>query len=72
MDCDDARPGVTPLSSSNLSAYNYDPDTQLLTIQFASGRSYDYKNVPQDVADGLGQADSPGKYFNNNIKNVYG
>jgi hypothetical protein len=63
---------VTPLSSSNLSAYNYDPDTQLLTIQFVSGRSYDYKNVPQDVADGLGQADSPGKYFNSNIKNVYG
>jgi hypothetical protein len=63
---------LTPLSSSNLAGYDYDPDTQLLTIQFTSGRSYDYKNVPQDIVDGLAQADSSGRYFNSNIKNVYG
>lgn len=61
----------TPLASSNLSAMRYDAQTRALQIRFHSGRSYDYKDVPADVADGLAQADSPGKYFNSSIKGVY-
>ena len=59
------------LDSSNLQGYDYDPDSRVLTIQFASGRSYRYADVPADVADGLGSADSPGRYFNGSIKGVY-
>ncbi len=59
------------LNSSNLRAYDYDPDSRVLIIQFASGRSYRYADVPADVADGLGSAESPGKYANSEIKGVY-
>jgi lysyl-tRNA synthetase class 2 len=61
-----------PLDSSNLQAYRYDPETRLLQIRFMSGKSYNYNDVPQDVADGLGTASSPGQYFNSSIKNTYG
>lgn len=61
----------TPLASSNLSAMRYDEDSRLLQIRFLSGRTYDFKDVPADVADGLKQADSAGRYFNNSIKGVY-
>lgn len=61
----------TPLASSNLSAMRYDEQTRLLQIRFQSGRSYDFKDVPADVAGGLKQAESAGKYFNSSIKGVY-
>jgi lysyl-tRNA synthetase, class II len=62
---------LTPLASSNLAGYDYDPDTQTLQIRFKSGRTYSYSSVPQSVADGLGTTDSPGQYFNSTIKDVY-
>jgi len=59
------------LNSSNLAGYYYDPATRMLKIQFVSGGTHVYNDVPQDVADGLGSAESPGKYFNSSIKNTY-
>lgn len=61
----------TLLASSNLSAMRHDEETRLLQIRFQSGKTYDYKDVPADVADGLKQADSAGRYFNSSIKGVY-
>ncbi len=49
----------------------YDAGEQELQIRFKSGRTYNYGGVPQTVADGLAQADSPGSYFNGNIKGVF-
>ncbi len=60
------------LDSSNLDAMRYDPETKQLQVRFKSGRTYDYPEVPQDVADGLESAGSPGAYFNTAIKGVYG
>lgn len=62
---------MIPLVSSNLSGYEYDAASQVLSIRFTSGRTYRYGSVPQTVADGLGTADSPGRYFNSSIKNVF-
>lgn len=62
---------MTPLRSSNLAGYEYDPDRQELKIQFHSGRTYTYGSVPETIAEGLGSADSPGRYFHNHIKDVY-
>lgn len=62
---------MIPLSSSNLSAYDYDEETRTLRITFKSGRTYTYADVPQSIADGLGTASSPGGYFNATIKNQY-
>ena len=61
----------TPLASSNLSACSYDADERVLQIRFRSGRTYGYKDVPEDTYEGLKQADSPGSYFNSTIKNVF-
>lgn len=61
----------TPLASSNLNAMRYDEESRLLQIRFHSGRTYAYKDVAADVADGLRQASSPGQYFNSSIKGVY-
>lgn len=59
------------LASSNLSSYDYNPVTQRLTIVFHGGRVYTYSSVPQSIADGLGSAESAGKYFNHNIKDIF-
>lgn len=61
----------TSLASSNLNAMRYDSASQVLQIRFTSGRTYAYQQVPQDIADGLGQANSPGQYFNSNIKGMF-
>lgn len=61
----------TSLASSNIGAMRYDEDSRLLQIRFLSGRTYDFKDVPADVADGLRQANSAGKYFNSSIKGIY-
>ena len=57
-----------PLSSSNLDAYNYNPETQELRIQFHGGRIYKYFRIPQEMADALGSASSPGGWFHANLK----
>jgi len=63
---------VKRLSSSNLAGYDYDPNTKTLTITFrGSGRTYRYMDVPEQVADGLASASSPGTYFNSAIKDAY-
>ena len=63
--------GFEQLSSSNLNAYRYDPDSQYLWIEFHGNRVYRYDGVPQNVADGLGSAGSPGGYFHSAIKGMY-
>ena len=62
---------MPPLNSSNLRSYEYDAEQGTLLITFVSGKTYKYADVPQDVADGLGTASSPGQYFNSEIKNTY-
>lgn len=59
------------LASSNLRSYDYDEDTQTLTITFLSGRSYRYLDVPPGVVEGLASAGSPGRYFNAAIKDQF-
>lgn len=62
---------MTPLNSSNLRGFDYEPRSRMLKITFQSGRTYVYNDVPQDVVDGLESAESPGKYFNSSIKDTY-
>lgn len=42
-----------------------------LTIQFKSGKSYQYEDVPLDVQQGLINAKSAGKYFATEIRPVF-
>jgi hypothetical protein len=58
-------------SSSNLASASYEPDVEDLTIEFQSGDSYVYRNVPVSVYRGLCQASSAGSYFHRQIKGRY-
>lgn len=57
--------------SSSIAAAGWDPDTGVLEIQFTSGKTYTYQDVPQEIYDGLMSADSAGQYFHSSIKGVY-
>ncbi len=57
-----------PVSSSNLRAVGYDPDTRTLEVEFLNGGLYSYSGVPASVYAGLMSASSHGSYFNVNIK----
>lgn len=58
--------------SSNVKAYGYDAETQVLDVQFINSEdTYSYDGVPAQVADGFKYAASPGQYFRNNIKGRY-
>lgn len=61
---------MIPVSPSNLNAVGYDPDTQILRIEFFSG-TYDYFDVPEFIFNQLLTADSKGKYHAAFIKNQY-
>lgn len=58
-------------ASSNLAAGSYDTDTRELTIEFTSGDSYIYSNVPADAWRGLRSAASAGSYFHRQIRDRY-
>lgn len=59
-------------ASTSLSGADYDAEKQRLDITFKSGASYTYENVPPEIAEGLERAQSPGQFYHNSIKNVYG
>lgn len=57
------------VNSSNIHSIGYDAETATLAVEFSSKRVYLYRNVPQELADSLNEAESVGKWFYNNIKN---
>lgn len=60
------------VQSSNIARWRYDPDTNVMEIQFVSSdTTYSYDEVPRDVAEGIRFAGSAGQYFRNNIKDRY-
>ncbi|WP_416144946.1 KTSC domain-containing protein [Planococcus koreensis] len=59
------------VSSSNLVAIGYDPQSSTLRIQFRTS-TYDYFGVPESVYRGLMSASSHGGYHAAHIKNSYG
>lgn len=55
------------VSSMNLHAVGYDPDSASLQIQFNNGEVYAYANVEPDTYEALIAGD-PGRYFASIIK----
>ena len=52
----------TVLKSSNVGAYGYDAEAKCLVVEFRSGKSYRYMNVPEKTASGLDAAESKGRF----------
>jgi uncharacterized protein YuzE len=65
-----ARVGSS-VGSSVIASVEYDDDAQELDITFTSGKIYRYFDVPADIHAGLVDAESPGKFFNKEIKDAY-
>ena len=55
-------PEMIYVDSSNVEAIGYDGDARELHVQFVSGRSYVYYEVPQDVFDAFMSATSKGSF----------
>ncbi len=64
-------PDMTKVQSSNIKQIGYDPETQDVHVHFHNGTAVIYRNVPEQVYEDFLGADSPGRFLNSNLKNVY-
>lgn len=59
------------VTSSNIEAIGYDPDSETLQIEFKNGSTYQYFDVPEKVYEELRDAGSVGAYLSSNIKGAF-
>ena len=59
------------MPSSVIRSYRYDLQAETLDVTFVSGRRYRYSGVPAEVAQGLDTAESRGRFFNAQIRDVF-
>lgn len=57
--------------SSNIAGATWDPQTDTLTVDFVSGDSYDYMNVPASTYRAFAASGSKGQFFIRQIKSRY-
>ncbi|MBD1821078.1 KTSC domain-containing protein [Cyanobacteria bacterium FACHB-DQ100] len=62
---------MLPVQSSMANAVGYDPDQHLLQVQFKNGAVYQYEGVDVETWHELQDTDSPGRFFNREIKGSY-
>jgi len=66
---------MTPMrkvaQSSHLQSYEYDPDGQVLTVQFVNGSVYQYGGVPETEFYNMAQSGGAGTYFWTKIRDRY-
>lgn len=61
----------TPVESTVLRSIGYDAEQRILEIEFVSDDVYRYFVVPRSVHAALMAAESPGRYFNQTIRERY-
>jgi hypothetical protein len=59
------------LRSTSIRAIDYDPQWQVLSVEFGSDRVYRYHQVPGSVWDEFRQAENRSHYFNEYIADLY-
>lgn len=57
--------------SSSIARYAYDVSTQILTVEFIRGETYNYFDVPENVYEEMKTATSKGKFISDRIKGYY-
>jgi hypothetical protein len=62
---------IAVISSSAIAAVGYDDATRQMKIRFVAGHTYDFCGVPRSVFEGLLDAASKGRYYNEHIKDRY-
>ncbi len=59
------------VDSSLLLSIAYSRNTQLLDLEFRSGVTYRYVDVPETVVQEFVAAESKGAYFNHRVRNCF-
>ena len=59
------------VKSSNIEAVGFNELKMLLRVEFKSGGTYEYKNVPRKVWMDFIKSKSLGKFFYKNIRDKY-
>ena len=62
---------MNPVTSSNIGAIGYDGIAQMLKVQFSTGKTYLFYDVPLEVYDQFLSAQSKGKFFAEHIRSKY-
>lgn len=62
---------ISTPQSSNIAGFCYDESSETLTVEFNNGTKYDYYDVPENIGNGMKDADSFGSYLNKEIKGKY-
>lgn len=62
---------MTPLKSSMLSGYSYDPTSRRLIVEFNNGGRYAYEDVDAAKVETLAGNKSPGSFFSSRIKGLH-
>jgi hypothetical protein len=57
-----------PVDSEAIASFGYDPEEQVLEVEFVSGRVYQYFGVHEEVLDDMRHAESLGEWFNLQFK----
>jgi hypothetical protein len=57
--------------SSNLVRFGYDAQNQVLTVEFKSGGTYNYFDVPEQIHEQMKAAPSKGQFLAQSIKGAY-
>ncbi|WP_245465094.1 MULTISPECIES: KTSC domain-containing protein [unclassified Mesorhizobium] len=60
------------MPSTSIRKFEYDPETRVLSVWFvASGRQYDFLDVPPEIVADFKSAFAKGRYFNDRIRNQF-
>lgn len=57
--------------SSNIKSVGYEGDTKTLMVEFKNGSKYVYEDVPVELFEAFGKADSAGRFFFANVRGKY-
>ena len=58
---------MLPVESSAIARIGYDAENGALVVEFTTGRTYIYSDVPEEAYAGLLTAESKGSYFNREV-----
>ncbi len=59
------------VDSSNIAAIGYDDGSETLQVEFNSGATYQYFDVPEHIFDAMLESGSKGQFLHQNIKGTY-
>lgn len=67
----ETAPRLSPVESSSIAAVGYDAAEQTLWVRFVNGATYRYRDVPPATYEDFMRAESKGRYFNSEIRDLY-